>query len=148
MIERASIICIVYLILEQDGKILLQKRESSGFYDGFYSLPSGHWEYGETLSEAVTREAKEELDITINPSDLEFKLAFHSENSPQKPYIGMYFYTTKFQGTIKINEPGKCSDLRFFSYDKFPDNTIPYIVTALKTIQDGKTLLEKNIYDL
>ncbi|ABD05838.1 NUDIX hydrolase [Rhodopseudomonas palustris HaA2] len=48
----------------RDGKLLLVRRARSPA-KGFYSLPGGRVEYGETLHEALTREVAEETALTI-----------------------------------------------------------------------------------
>lgn len=142
MKDRATQRCAVYLILEQDGKILLQKRKNSGFYDEYYGIPSGHWEYGETVTQALIREVQEETNIIIDPNDLVFQAAVYSY---PLNYTHFYFLTNKFNGEIKINEPHKCSDLRFFEYDNLPDNIIPYIKETLGKIASGVRFWEEEI---
>lgn len=140
--DRATQRCAVYLILEQDGKILLQKRKNSGFYDGYYGIPSGHWEYGETVVQALVREVQEETNIIVDPNDLMFRAVIHSY---PLHYMHFFFSTNKFNGKIKINEPHKCSDLRFFEYDNLPDDTIPYIRETLGKIASGVYFWEEEI---
>ncbi len=138
--ERAKMNCAVYLVLERDGMVLLQERKNSGFYDGYYGLPSGHWEYGETVVEAMIREAKEETTIDILPEDLKHVLT--AFNHGTNHYVGTYFFVNKFTGVPKIGEPDKCSDLRFFAYDQLPCNIIPYIKEVLMLIKENKNFAE------
>lgn len=49
-------------ILLHEGKILLQR----GVEDTEYALPGGHVAWGETSAEALIREYKEELGVTIS----------------------------------------------------------------------------------
>ncbi len=56
-----------YLMLLVDNKVLLQRRKD-GYYGGKYSLVAGHTEKGETVIEAIVREAKEESDIILEPN--------------------------------------------------------------------------------
>lgn len=68
--ERHKLIPSVYLILIKDNKILLLRRYNTGFMDGYYSFPAGHVEPNETLTQAMVREAKEEIGIDVNQKDL------------------------------------------------------------------------------
>ena len=82
MKDRYDSKVIVFLILTRvnNGKkqILLQKRKNTGYMDGKYDMAcSGHLEKRETLSQAVVREAKEEIGITINEMDLELVSVIH-----------------------------------------------------------------------
>lgn len=141
--NRASLHCAVYLIVEKDGKILLQGRQNTGFYDGYYGLPSGHWEYGESVSDAMIREAKEETNLDILKEDLELKFVCNSSQGADRNYVGFYFQAKNYSGKINVNEPDKCTDLTFYEYDNLPDNIIPYIDKVLKMIKNGENYLEE-----
>ena len=49
------------MIITKDNKILLQKRKGSKLWPGYYALPAGHIDEGETQFDALIREAQEEL---------------------------------------------------------------------------------------
>ena len=49
----------------RDGKVLLVRRARSPG-KGFYSLPGGRVEYGETLQQALAREVDEETGLKID----------------------------------------------------------------------------------
>jgi 8-oxo-dGTP diphosphatase len=50
----------------RDGRVLIARR-AKGASTGYYTLPGGVVEAGETLHEAVIREIAEETGITIEP---------------------------------------------------------------------------------
>ena len=50
-------------VIVEKGKILLIKRGNPP-YKGYWALPGGFVEYGETTEEAVVRETKEETGLT------------------------------------------------------------------------------------
>ena len=60
---RAGIPTGVHVLFERDGRVLLMRRAGTGFFDGFYSLPGGHVEEGESLRATAVREMREELGI-------------------------------------------------------------------------------------
>ena len=62
----------VHLLLIADNQILLGLRANTGFADGQWSVPGGHLEDAESLPAGASREAYEELGITICPADLAF----------------------------------------------------------------------------
>ena len=55
------------LIVNKEGKILLAK--SHKWFDK-YTLPGGHIEVGETMREAVAREAKEETGLEVEVAEM------------------------------------------------------------------------------
>lgn len=59
MTERVKFNASVSFIIKQDTKILLFYRTDGYFKDGWWVLPAGHVEEGETATEAVIRECKE-----------------------------------------------------------------------------------------
>jgi ADP-ribose pyrophosphatase YjhB (NUDIX family) len=58
----------------RDGQVLLVRRARAPA-QGLFTLPGGSVEAGETLTEAVVREAREETGLTIEP----FALASHRD---------------------------------------------------------------------
>ncbi|MDD2909841.1 MAG: NUDIX domain-containing protein [Candidatus Pacebacteria bacterium] len=126
--ERFKTINAVYLILIEGGKILLSDRLNTGYFDGFYSLPAGHVEKGETLKEAMIREAKEELGINLLELDLVHVMY---RNILDKERISFFFKCKKYQGVIKNMEAEKCDDLSWFDVNDLPENMIPYTKEAV-----------------
>ena len=139
MKERYGSKVTVFLVLTrtENGRkqVLLQKRCNTGYMDGQYDMAcSGHLEQGETLSQAVAREAKEEIDIHIDEKDLELVSIIHPY---EENYINAFFTTQKYEGVPKITEKEKCEDLNWFDIDNLPKNTIERIKNVLKNMQYG-----------
>ncbi|MCX5711178.1 MAG: NUDIX hydrolase [Candidatus Omnitrophica bacterium] len=63
-------------IIEIDGGIVIIKRSNPPFS---WALPGGFVDYGESLEEAVVREAKEETDLDL--TDLK---QFHTYSDPNR----------------------------------------------------------------
>jgi len=57
-------VVIAYLIVNKKGELLLSK---SAKWDDVYVLGGGHVEWGESLLDAVKREAKEEIGLNVKP---------------------------------------------------------------------------------
>ena len=136
-VERFRVRLAVYLLLERDGKILMLRRSNTGYRDGFYGLVQGHADGGETVQEAMAREAKEEAGITLDPADLEVVHVQHSsaENEPGHEYMCVYMKCTQWSGEPSNGEPEKCDDVSWFSRDSLPANVIPNVQFALDDIQ-------------
>lgn len=56
---------IVAAAIRKNGRYLLGKRPSTGLLGGLWEFPGGKVEPGETHEEALVRELREEMDITI-----------------------------------------------------------------------------------
>lgn len=129
----------VFLILTRNvnGKkeVLLQQRCNTGYMDGKYDTAcSGHLEEGESMAMAVIREAKEEVNIQVDPKDLELATVFH----PYKEnYMNVFFTTQKYTGVPEIMEKEKCDDLSWFDIENLPYNTIERVKKALNNMQNG-----------
>ena len=124
MSERAMFKGVINLIIKQDDKVLLFFRNDGFFnYDGgWWVLPAGHIEQGETAMSAAIREAKEELDIDIAPDDI--KLVHVTSNLASKTdSFDFYFLVTKYTGTIRNCEAGKCVEMRYFTLDDVANMT-------------------------
>jgi ADP-ribose pyrophosphatase YjhB (NUDIX family) len=63
----ASPILAVSAAIIRDGKVLIVRRSPRPPAAGLYTLPGGGVEVGETLTEAVVREVREETALTIEP---------------------------------------------------------------------------------
>ena len=107
---------------------MLLKRKNTGYFDGGYSLPSGHIEDGEMASQAIQREMKEELGIEISNSWI---VPFHTLQRVRhdRQYIDIVYAITDRQGEIENREFDKCEALERFSPHKLPS----YITEEAKT---------------
>lgn len=126
MKKRYTIKCAVFLILTKtennEEYILLQRRCHTGILDNQYDVScSGHLEKGETLLQAVIREAAEEIGIDILAEDLSYVSTVHA-NFSGDAYILAVFHTNRYFGNPTIQEPNKCSDLRWFKLDDLPND--------------------------
>jgi 8-oxo-dGTP diphosphatase len=123
------------LLLDADGRALFGRRHNTGLADGVYHLPAGHLEAGESVVQAVVREAREELGITIDPQHLEFAHIMHSPVTGGR--ASFFFCARQWTGIPANCEPDKCSELRWFPLDALPGDMISYCRVALKHIAAG-----------
>ncbi len=138
-IKRHKIVPASYLILLKNNKILLLRRKNTGHWDGYYSLIAGHVHAAESFLKAMIREAREEANIFLTPTDLKF-IHLLCRVAPKNPSeirnrVDIFFKATKWKGKIKNLEPDKCDDLSWFPLGKLPKNTIPYIKQAINNFK-------------
>ena len=134
--ERFKLIPSVYLILVKDGKVLLSRRFHTGFEDGKYGLVSGHAEGKATVRAELAREVQEEVNVRINPEELEHVHTMHRWCGDHER-VDLFFTTSKWKGEIKNNEPNKCDDLSWFPLNELPDNVIPYVRSTIDCYLKG-----------
>lgn len=132
MKKRHSIVCASYLFLLRDNKILLLRRFNTGYEDGNYSVPAGHVDEGEAVSDALTRETKEEIGVDIDKKNIELVHTMHrraSETNDER--LDFFFVCENWDGEAQNMETHKCDDLNWYDIAQLPDNVIPYIRDAI-----------------
>lgn len=139
--ERFHLRAAVYLLLIKDGKMLLQRRFNTGWMDGMYSLPAGHLDGKETVTEALIREAREETGIEVVQGDCKIVHTMH-RNSKQREYIDFFVVAEKWKNEPTITEPDKCDDLSWFSLKELPKNLLKYVRHVIECYQNGVTFSE------
>jgi ADP-ribose pyrophosphatase YjhB (NUDIX family) len=145
--ERFSMLVSIHILFIKNNQILLLLRKNISS-DGLYSVVAGHLDGGETVTDAIIREAKEEADVLIEPKDIEFKTVCHSYNQKnQKEFVQFYVICKKWSGEIKNNEPKKCGDLKFFSLNDLPKNMVPYVKIGIAKALKGVKYYEYGWHD-
>ena len=85
------------------GQLLLVKRaDTDHFLAGYYELPGGSVEPGETLHEALIREVDEETGLTfeqITNAGWTFDFIAHGEHVRQIQFVG-----TSISNTVRLSE--------------------------------------------
>lgn len=141
--ERFKIIPAVYLFLERDNKILLLRRFNTGYEDGNYSVVAGHLDGDEPCTKAMIREAKEEAGITLRRDNMEVVHIMHRKTLNEvNERMDIFLKASVWDGEIKIMEPNKCDELKWFSFGELPENIIPYTLSAILNIKKGKFFSE------
>lgn len=79
--KRSSATVSAYLILKQRDEILLHLRKNTGYCDGMWGLVSGHVENGESATEGIIREAREEIGIELSLVQVEVVHVMHRKTN-------------------------------------------------------------------
>ena len=117
----------VYLILQDPvtQQIVMILRQNTGYEDGHYGLPAGHIELGEAATEAMIREAHEEIGITLAAADLQ-PVHVQQRRTADYVYFDVYFWARRWQGQPRNCEPDKCGDVRWVALAALPENSVPF----------------------
>ncbi len=132
-----AIVADLLMIKNEDGKkkILLSKRKNTGYKDGEYELPGGHLEENEDLYEAMIREAKEELGISLNMQDLKIVHIMHHYTGKRMNFI---LETEKSDLEPRIMEVDKCEELKWVEINNLPENTMEKVKIIIGYIEKGE----------
>ena len=142
---RFKIIPAVFLFLKNDDRVLLAKRQNTGYEDGNWDLAcSGHIEENESLVNAMKREAKEEIGININSEDMKLVHVLNRLSNDGER-VDFFFSAKKWQGEPKIMEKDKCGELKWFDLSDLPENTIKPVRQSIESILQNKFYSEFNI---
>lgn len=131
----------VYVIVRDGSKILMLKRIGP-WKPGEFVPPSGHVEAKETLRSAAQRELKEEVNLEVKLSDLEFKFVTHRFPGPDevddREYLDFYFEAKKWSGQLTNREPDKHSEVAWIDMDELDEYpVVNYVKSALGAIEQG-----------
>ncbi|HEV7424107.1 MAG TPA: 8-oxo-dGTP diphosphatase [Candidatus Paceibacterota bacterium] len=90
---------LLYLYKANEKQILLGMKKRR-FGTGKWNGVGGKLEKGENIKEALVREIKEEIDVTINPDDLKqvATLDFRYTGNPEWNQQSHVFFIEKWQG--------------------------------------------------
>jgi mutator protein MutT len=129
---------VVAVIFNSNGELLLTRRKNNPA-KGFFDLPGGFVNIGETAENAVVREVKEELNIDV--SELEFIATFPNE------YVfgGIEYFTEDIVFACTINDFSNISandDINSYEFkslnqiniDDIGLNSIKNVIKFLKTL--------------
>ena len=138
--DRFRLVSDTHLLLVYEGRILLLQRQNTGYEDGNFSVIAGHLDGGESVREAMKREAHEEAGLSIELSALEFCHVMHRRSDEER--LSFFFTASRWNGEPRNTEPNKCSCLAWFPIDDLPLNVVPYVRSAIQQWRSGRTYSE------
>lgn len=134
----------VHLYLENsDGRVLLGLRHpDSAYAASMYHFLAGHCEQ-ESAVACLIREAREEAGLQIEPSDVELAHVVHlMDNLGDRPRMQLVFRARRWQGTVEVREPDKCTSWGFWLPGELPEQTVGYTRAAIEGIRQGRLYTE------
>jgi 8-oxo-dGTP diphosphatase len=145
LLKKGRAACVnAYLLLRKENKILFSLRQNTGYCDGMWGFVAGHVENGEPASVAICREAREEIGLSLHPSQIKQVHAMHRKSDRNN--IDIFFDCSSWEGTIVNGEKDKCADLAFFPLDALPSPRIDSIDYVLSCIEKGQSYSEYGWY--
>lgn len=136
----------VLLVVIEDDEILLLRRYNTGIADGMHVLPMGCIEEGESATQAMIREAKEEVNLTLDLENLRMAHTMHRlhrlPDGSSFVQMDLFYIPSCYEGNIENREPHKCDELRFYPLKALPQTLDPFVRHALESILNGKSYSE------
>ena len=134
----------VLLLYTRGDEVLLALRRNTGYADEHWNLPSGKLEAGETVQQAMSREAREELGISLGLDDLQPVHVVHWLSPEGQGRLGIAFHVQADparHGPAHNAEPHKCAELRWSRPDDLPSPTVQYSQAAVEALQQQRLVL-------
>ena len=140
--ERARFPVVVHVLFVRPSgtgrELCLLRRANTGFMDGWFTLPGGHQEQGETLTEAAIRECQEEIGVLPQLLHPVAALAYQSGGHQGLNFV---FRCDQWRGEIYLAEP-VFDQIHWVRADSMPEPFAPWIVDALTLERSGGWLKE------
>lgn len=117
----------VTAFIQHDNKVLIVRRsQNESFLPGYYEMPGGKVEFGETAEDALIREIKEELNLKIKPMQPFSVFSYTSSNST-KHTIDIQFKAELDDDVNNIKLSKEHDDYKLVSEDELNE----YKISAL-----------------
>lgn len=111
---------VAVLILNDKMEVLIGLRKSK-LGDNTWGLPGGKLNKYESIIDCVVRETKEETNLDV--FDLNYVCTTNDIMLDEKEhYITMFFSSNNYKGDVKIMEPNKCLEWKWFNPKELPNN--------------------------
>ena len=130
-----TLLVVASALVDENDKILLQKRPEGRSMAGLWEFPGGKVEDGETPEAALARELSEELAITVDAANL-IPACFASASVGDRPLLLILYICRVWEGEpVAVESPG----LGWFSINEMaglpmPPADIPLINLLKKLI--------------
>ncbi|MFC1400654.1 NUDIX domain-containing protein [Streptacidiphilus sp. N1-5] len=122
----------VQAVLLRDGQVLLGLRRNT-FGAGSWGLPGGHLEAGETLTEAAHRELAEEAGLIAHDS----RVCCVTDPDPAaNHHMQVGVKVLSYSGFVKVREPERCAQWRFWPLDGLPEPLFVGSVEVLRSVME------------
>jgi 8-oxo-dGTP diphosphatase len=115
------------IIQNEEGKIILIKRsKESVTYPDFWGLVGGFIDWGETVEQALKREAMEEVGVEIEVIKFCGRYYDGPERSPDRTIIALPHLCRIVKGEPKANQPEEIQEVRWFKPAEIREINLAY----------------------
>lgn len=115
------------IIINDEGEILLARRsENAKTFPGMWNLVSGDVEAGESIEDALKREAKEEAGVDIEIVRFTGRYYDRPGRHPTKTVICLPHICKISSGEPHVATPEEVAEVRWFSPEEIRDIELAY----------------------
>lgn len=125
------------MVVNERGEVLLGLRHSS-HGAGEWSFPGGKVDLGETIEETAKRETKEETNLEIDDLELVSLTDELRYLKDGKQFVVIGFKANHYQGELKLANPERFHEWRWFSLDNLPQSLFEGTELMIRNYLAGK----------
>jgi len=121
--SRRLLLVAAAALIDSSGRVLITQRPQHKQLGGLWEFPGGKVEPGEAPEQALIRELKEELDLTVEPDALD-PFAFASHAYPDFHLLMPLYVATRWSGEMKL-EPNSAQAAKWVTPAALRDHEMP-----------------------
>ncbi len=115
------------IIVDDQGRLFMARRGPQAKNErGLWEFPGGSVEFGERLIDALKREMREEYGVEIAVGEL-LDVVDHILPAEGQHWVSPTFICRIINGTPTIREPGKCTEIGWFTPDMIQEDSLTQI---------------------
>lgn len=135
---------VVYVMLERDKRILLGKRKGA-FGEGFYAMPAGHIEKGESVLKCAKRELFEETGIEA--PRFEFRCVrllnpYEIKGVKADPYVAFCVSAEDWRGEPRTMEPDRVQHWEWHDLRRMPELIFPPVKMLMECLESSNPFID------
>lgn len=136
--DRFPMTTSVFVMLHDEGRVLLLRRRGTGWKDGWLSLPAGSHDGGEPLAVAAARELREETGVLALPEAMRLAHLMHCRSGDSgAEWLGAFFRAEAWSGDPRLMETDKHDHIGWYDAAQLPDEVIPYTAQGIRCALSG-----------
>lgn len=118
-------VTIVYFCHDGNGRLIMAKRSTNTRDEhGRWDIGAGGLEHGDAVEERLRKEIKEEYCTDVLEYEfLGFRDIHRVHDGKSTHWIGLDFKVRVDPNKVRIGEPHKFDEIKWFSLDSIPENS-------------------------